>query len=78
MDRGAWRAAVHEVAKSRTRLKPPSTHVRRAVSLVPEPYGTFGRKEKRSAGQCTDPEQRRLPLKRPQMNKVCFLSRNVR
>ena len=26
MDRGAWRAAVHRVAKSRTRLKRPSTH----------------------------------------------------
>ena len=26
MDRGAWRATVHRVAKSRTRLKPLSTH----------------------------------------------------
>ena len=27
MDRGAWRATVHGVAKSRTRLKPLSTSV---------------------------------------------------
>ena len=26
MDRGAWRATVHRVAKSRTRLKQLSTH----------------------------------------------------
>ena len=26
MDRGAWRAAVHRIAKSWTRLKQPSTH----------------------------------------------------
>ena len=26
MDRGAWRAMVHRVAKSRTRLKRLSTH----------------------------------------------------
>ena len=29
MDRGAWRATVHRVAKSQTRLKRLSTHVRR-------------------------------------------------
>ena len=28
MDRGAWRATVHRVAKSRTQLKQLSTHVR--------------------------------------------------
>ena len=27
MDRGAWRATVHGVAKSQTRLKQHSTHV---------------------------------------------------
>ena len=28
MDRGAWRATVHEVAKSQTKLKQLSTHAR--------------------------------------------------
>ena len=28
MDRGAWRATAHRVAKSRTQLKQLSTHVR--------------------------------------------------
>ena len=28
MDRGAWQATVHEVAKSRTRLKQLSTHAK--------------------------------------------------
>ena len=61
MDRGAWQATVHEVTKGRTRLKQLSTHVHRAVSLVPGLYGMFGRKEKRLVGQCADHEQRRLP-----------------
>ena len=78
MDRGAWQATVHEVTKGRTRLKRLSTHVHRAVSLVPGLYGMFGRKEKRLVGQCADHEQRRLPLKWPQIKKVCFLSGNVR
>ena len=32
MDIGAWRAAVHEVAKSRTRLKQLSTYTRHGFS----------------------------------------------
>ena len=30
MDRGAWRALVHRVAKSQTRLKRPGTHTQEA------------------------------------------------
>ena len=33
MDRGAWLATVHRVAKSQTRLKQPSVHTCRYVTL---------------------------------------------
>ena len=32
VDRGTWRAAVHGFAKSGTRLKPLSTHIKNKVS----------------------------------------------
>ena len=34
MDRGAWRAAVPRVAKSRTRLKQQSTHVHTIINII--------------------------------------------
>ena len=37
MDRGAWWAAVHEVAKSQTRLKQLSTHVPSSLGEEPKP-----------------------------------------
>ena len=33
IDRGAWRAIVHRVAKSQTSLKPPSTHTSIYIQL---------------------------------------------
>ena len=33
MDRGAWRATVHRVAKSQTSLKPSSTHTSIYIQL---------------------------------------------
>ena len=42
MDRGAWQATVHRVAKSRTRLKPLSMHACRASR---EGSGVLGYRE---------------------------------
>ena len=39
MDRGAWRATVHRVGKSRTRRKRPSTHATLTRSSVPQEQG---------------------------------------
>ena len=38
MDRGAWRATVHWVTKSRTQLKQLSTHAHLTVQRVPSPW----------------------------------------
>ena len=43
MDRGAWQATAHSVAKSWTRLKRPSMHARNVKLTVignPEPQAT--------------------------------------
>ena len=42
MDRGAWRATVHRVAKSQTRLKRLSTHTQGLVSVSTPPRGPAG------------------------------------
>ena len=38
MDRGAWRAAVHGVAKSRTQLKQLSTHAAYEEIIIKKSY----------------------------------------
>ena len=50
-DRGAWRATVHRVAKSRTRLKqlsmhPENTESKPLIALQPEFYGLLQREKK--------------------------------
>ena len=47
MDRGAWQAAVHEVAQSQTRLKRLSTHGVELSTLELQLY-------QRGACQCVD------------------------
>ena len=38
MDRGAWRATVHGVAKSRTQRKQPSVHAHTSDACNDKPY----------------------------------------
>ena len=57
MDKGAWRATVHRVAKSRTRLKRLSMH-----TCVVFPGGSNGEASARNAGDlCSIPGLGRSP-----------------
>ena len=61
MDRGAWKAAVHRAAQSRTQLKPPQI-IRHQIAEVVDPCciprfkgAEVGRKDReiKSEGQAT-------------------------
>ena len=53
MDRGAWRATVHEVAKSRTRLQQLSTHTRIPLKCGLFPFGVVMNNPATNILQCS-------------------------